>query len=267
MEYPNLAVSHDGGLLRIELDKPERLNAIDLDMARGLLDIFTRIGDGRLTTRAVLLSGRGRAFCAGGDLAGADDSGEAALDKPLEDGGRELEVTFNPLMTRIRELPVPIAAAVQGGVVGVGMSLALACDLIVAADNAYFLQAFRHVGVTPDGGSTYMLPRRIGLGRALEMALLGERLPAGKALDWGVVNRVVGAADLEETAIAMVRGLADGPFSLGLTRQLMQQSCDASWRDQLHSERLAASKATASADFLEGVKSFTEKRKPVFTGE
>lgn len=267
MNYEHISVTLDQGVASIELNNPAVLNAIDLPMARDLHDLFGRIGDGRIAARAVLLSGRGKSFCSGANLAPPPVPGEPpVLAGPLEDGGRELEIIFNPLVTRMRELRVPIVAAVQGAVAGVGVSLVLASDLILASEDAFFLQSFRRVGLTPDGGATYMLPRRIGLARALEMTMLGERIKAAQALDWGLINRVVAADALIPAAEAMVRELATGPYSLSLIRRLMHDSFDASWLDQLHAERLASTAATKSADFIEGVRAFIEKRPASFTG-
>jgi 2-(1,2-epoxy-1,2-dihydrophenyl)acetyl-CoA isomerase len=155
---------------------------------------------------------------------------------------------------------------VNGAAAGVGCSLALLGDLIVAAESAYFLQAFRRIGLVPDGGSTYLLPRMIGRARAMEMALLGERIPAAQALEWGLVNRVVPDADLMTTAKGLAQALATGPASLGLTRQIINQSLDSDWAEQLHRERVAQRIAGKSADFAEGVRAFLEKRPAAFAG-
>jgi 2-(1,2-epoxy-1,2-dihydrophenyl)acetyl-CoA isomerase len=148
----------------------------------------------------------------------------------------------------------------------VGCSFALMGDLIVAAESAYFLQAFRRIGLVPDGGSTYLLPRLIGKARAMEMALLGEKISAAKALDWGLINRVVADAELMPTAVALARELANGPKSLGLIRRAMWASLDAAWLEQLHEERMAQRVAGKTDDFAEGVQAFLQKRPATFKG-
>jgi 2-(1,2-epoxy-1,2-dihydrophenyl)acetyl-CoA isomerase len=166
----------------------------------------------------------------------------------------------------MREMPVPLVTAVNGAAAGVGCSLALLGDLIVAGESAYFLQAFRRIGLVPDGGSTYLLPRAIGKARAMEMALLGEKVGAAKALEWGLINRCVPDAELMGEAMALARALADGPASLGLTRQLLWGSLDADWPAQLHRERLAQKTAGKTEDFAEGVGAFLAKRPAAFKG-
>ncbi len=154
----------------------------------------------------------------------------------------------------------------NGAAAGVGCSLALLGDLIVAAESAYFLQAFRRIGLVPDGGSTYLLPRMIGKARAMEMALLGDRIPAAQALEWGLVNRVVPDAELMSSAMALAQALATGPASLGLSRQILWASMDSDWAAQLHRERLAQRTAGKTEDFVEGVGAFLAKRPAQFTG-
>ena len=156
--------------------------------------------------------------------------------------------------------------AVNGAAAGVGCSLALLGDIIVAAESAYFLQAFRRIGLVPDGGSTYMLPRAIGKARAMEMALLGERLPAAQALEWGLINRCVPDAELMSTALGLAHELAKGPFSLGLIRKAIWDSLDANWQEQLYNERRAQQIAGKSDDFREGVQAFLQKRPAAFQG-
>jgi len=169
-------------------------------------------------------------------------------------------------VTFIREAPVPVVTAVNGAAAGVGCSLALLGDLIVAGESAYFLQAFRRIGLVPDGGSTYLLPRMIGRARAMEMALLGERVSAAQALEWGMINRVVPDADLMTTAMGLAEALASGPASLGLSRQTLWASLDSDWAGQLHRERLAQKAAGKTDDFVEGVGAFLAKRPAAFTG-
>ena len=177
-----------------------------------------------------------------------------------------IERVYNPLMTLLRDLPIPIVTAVNGAAAGIGCSLALMGDMIVAGESAYFLQAFRRIGLAPDGGSTYLLPRAIGRARAMEMALLGEKIGAAKALEWGLVNRVVPDGELMATAKAIALELANGPASLGLIRKLMWDSLDNAWGPQLHNERKTQKIAGKTEDFVEGVSAFLQKRVAAFKG-
>ena len=259
------------GQLRIEvadrvatftLDDAATLNAMGLPLAGRLHEAVREVASGAIDCRAVVLTGAGRGFCSGADLSASPAlSGDAPPDM-----GTGLERVYNPLMTALRDLPVPLVTAVNGAAAGIGCSLALMGDIIVAAEEAYFLQAFRRIGLVPDGGASFMLPRMIGRARAMEMTLLGERVPAATALEWGLVNRVVPAADLAATAADFARRLADGPASLGLTRRLVWRGETADWEGQLHAEREAQAEAGRTADFVEGVRAFAEKRPARFGG-
>ena len=265
MTYGKIKVSSGGGVTTLTLADPATMNAAGVDMAGELLHAFRHAVMGETPARAILLTGEGRGFCSGANLQMGD--GTRALDgdgKP--DAGAALETAYNPLVTYMREMPVPLVTAVNGAAAGVGCSLALLGDLIVAGESAYFLQAFRRIGLVPDGGSTYLLPRMIGRARAMEMALLGERVPAAQALEWGMINRVVPDADLMTTAMGLAKALADGPASLGLSRQTLWASLDSDWASQLHRERLAQKAAGKTEDFAEGVGAFLAKRPAVFKG-
>jgi 2-(1,2-epoxy-1,2-dihydrophenyl)acetyl-CoA isomerase len=234
-------------------------------MAQQLLDAFKHLTQGAAPARAIVLTGEGRGFCSGANL--QQGPGGRALDadgKP--DAGSALETVYNPLVTFMKDMAVPLVTAVNGPAAGVGCSLALLGDIVVAAESAYFLQAFRRIGLIPDGGSTYMLPRAIGKARAMEMALLGERVPAAKALEWGLINRCVPDAELMATALAIAGELARGPASLGLTRQAIWASLDSDWAAQLDHERRGQAIAGKTADFVEGVAAFLEKRPAAFKG-
>ena len=184
------------------------------------------------------------------------------------DAGKALDQWYNPLIMAMREHPHPIITAVNGAAAGVGCSIALMGDLIVASENAYFLQAFRRIGLVPDGGSTYLLPRNIGKARAMEMALLGDKIPAAKALDWGLINRVVAHDDLMPTAIELASEMANGPtVSLSMIRSLIWDGGEREFNEQLHLERVAQRTAGRTKDFGEGVKAFLEKRPAKFTGQ
>ncbi|HEY2177051.1 MAG TPA: enoyl-CoA hydratase/isomerase [Caulobacteraceae bacterium] len=264
MGYAKIKVTREGSVGVITLADPATLNACGADMAGELLAAFKSEVMGETPARAILLTGEGRGFCSGANLTAG---GQRPLDgdgKP--DAGAALESTYNPLVTYMREMAVPLVTAVNGAAAGVGCSLALLGDLIVASESAYFLQAFRRIGLVPDGGSTYLLPRAVGKARAMEMALLGEKISAAKALEWGLINRCVPDATLMDEAMGVARALADGPASLGLTRQILWASLDADWPAQLHRERLAQKSAGKTADFAEGVGAFVAKRPAVFQG-
>jgi 2-(1,2-epoxy-1,2-dihydrophenyl)acetyl-CoA isomerase len=264
MEFARIRLELEGGVATLTLDHPEVLNATSNEMIAGLgqaLDVVEAKGSG---ARCLLLTGAGRGFCAGANLQGRR---EGAAEKPPTPGVT-LETLYHPLLRRLRDLPCPIVAAVNGVAAGVGMSLALMGDLILAARSAYFLQAFRRIGLVPDGGSTWMLPRRIGMARALQLSLLGERLPAETALAWGLINRVCDDATLMDEARALARDLAAGPtVALGLTRRLYWASGENSFEGQLGLECRSQIEAGQTADFKEGVAAFLEKRKAEFRGE
>jgi 2-(1,2-epoxy-1,2-dihydrophenyl)acetyl-CoA isomerase len=265
MAYDKLKLSTDDGVAVVTLSDPATMNAAGVAMAEQLLDALKHaVADPDV--RAIVLTGEGRGFCSGANL--QPGPGGRALDvdgKP--DAGAALETVYNPLVTYMREMSVPLVTAVNGPAAGVGCSLALLGDIVVAAESAYFLQAFRRIGLIPDGGSTYMLPRLIGKARAMEMALLGERVPAATALEWGLINRCVPDSELMPTALAIANQLAKGPASLGVTRQTIWSSFDSSWAEQLHRERVGQRTAGKTDDFVEGVAAFLEKRPAKFLGK
>jgi 2-(1,2-epoxy-1,2-dihydrophenyl)acetyl-CoA isomerase len=261
MAYEKLKLETQGAVQIITLSDPATMNAASVEMADELARAF-RHADADAAVRAIVLTGEGRGFCSGANLSpgGGGAAGGA------RDAGSSLEKVYNPLVTFAREMATPLVTAVNGAAAGVGCSLALLGDLIVASESAYFLQAFRRIGLVPDGGSTYLLPRMIGRARAMEMAMLGERVPAAQALEWGLVNRCVPDAELMATAMTLAEALASGPASLGMTRQLIWGSLDTGWSEQLHKEAVAQTTAGRTEDFGEGVAAFLGKRKAEFKG-
>ena len=266
MDYTKIKVEVVDGVAVVTLSDPATLNAAGLDLSAELSHAFSSISAGNIAARAIVLTGEGRGFCSGANLSGRGGAVPANPDPEGPDAGAALESVYNPFMKGLRDYPVPIVTAVNGVAAGVGCSLALMGDIIVAAESAYFLQAFRRIGLVPDGGSTYLLPRLIGKARTMEMALLGERLPARTALDWGLINRCVADDALLATAMELATALATGPWALGSIRKLVWESLDAEWSDQLHAERMAQKHAGRTEDSREGVLAFLQKRPAAFTG-
>ena len=245
----------------ITLSDPGTLNAAGLDLMEELQSVFEDFAYGD-KVRAIVLTGEGRGFCSGANL-----SGGRAGSQPNPNGPNEsLLRTYNPFVSMVRKSPKPLVSAVNGVAAGVGVSLALMGDLIVAAESAYFLLAFRRIGLVPDGGATWMLPRHLGKARAMELMLLGEKLPAKTALDWGMINKCVPDAELMDAAMAYARALADGPASLGLTRNLVWEALDAPWHLQLEAEAYAQGQAGRTEDAREGIMAFVQKRPAEFKG-
>ena len=265
MGYQKIKTSIEGAIGIISLADPATLNAAGVDLVIELTDAFKAFGMVDSGVGCVILTGEGRGFCSGANLSGRGGGGPAASDPEGPDSGSALETVYNPFITAMRDYRLPIVTAVNGVAAGVGCSLALMGDIIVAAESAYFLQAFRRIGLVPDGGSTYLLPRMIGKARAMEMALLGERLPAITALDWGLINRCVADDQLMPTAMDLAKNLAEGPWALSSIRKLIWDSLDNGFRDQLHAERMGQKAAGRTRDSREGVMAFLEKRPAVFT--
>ena len=266
MDYEKVKVDVVDNVAIITMNDPGAMNAAGLQMAIELLDAFNRVAMGAIAARAVILTGEGRGFCSGANLSGGGAAGREVEADGKPDAGRALETHYNPLVTVMRDFPMPIVTAVNGAAAGVGCSLALLGDIIVSGESGYFLQAFRRIGLVPDGGSTYLLPRMIGKARAMEMTLLGDKIPGAKALEWGLINRCVPDADLMSTAMDLAKELANGPMALGLIRKIMWESLDADWTAQLSAERKTQRKAGKSNDFVEGVSAFLQKRVAQFKG-
>ena len=262
MSTPKVKVEIADAIATVTLNDPATLNACDLEMATGLHEAVLELAAPDRGVRAIVITGEGKGFCSGANLS----SPRSAAPDGEVDMGAGLEKVYNPMVTALRDLTIPLVTAVNGPAAGVGCSLALMGDLIVAAQSAYFLQAFRRIGLVPDGGSTWLLPRMVGRARAMEMMLLGDKIPAATALEWGLVNRVVPDADLLAAARELAMRLATGPASLGLTRRLVHRAETAGWGDQLDAERRAQKEVGGTDDFREGVSAFLQKRPAAFTG-
>jgi 2-(1,2-epoxy-1,2-dihydrophenyl)acetyl-CoA isomerase len=265
MSYETVDLRIDNGVAEITLNRPERLNAWNAQFGDDLrAALLTDAADPAV--RAVLVTGAGRGFSSGADLKEMLEQGSAGGQVP--DVGDMLRKRYHPIIKGIRELPKPVVAAVNGPAVGIGCSLALACDLIWAAESAIFGLAFVNIGLVPDGGSTFLVPVAAGKARALEMALLGEPISAAQALDWGLVNRVVPDGDLLEEARALAARLAQGPTrSYANSKRALNNSFMRIMDEQLDLEADIQGEMVQTADFVEGVSAFVEKRDPRFTGK
>ncbi len=264
MQLQTVNVSVADGTARVELNRPEALNAWNAQFGEDLLAALRAVTEDD-AVRAVVLTGAGRAFSSGADL--KDISTDTTPDgRP--DVYKTLTERYHPIMHAIREMPKPVIAAVNGPAVGIGCSLALCCDLIVAAESAYFLLAFVNIGLVPDGGSSLFLPTRIGMARATELSMLGERLPAAKALEWGLINRVVADGQLEQEVAALAARMAAGPTRsyAGAKRQL-NNWLYARIDEQLELEAKIQQEMAGSEDFVEGAMAFVQKRPARFSGK
>lgn len=261
MAYAKIELERDGDVAIIRLNDPPTLNAVTLQTIDEIDAALEEISG---SARAMVLTGAGRGFCSGANLSGGMGVGQA---EGPPDAGRSLETHINPLMLRLRDLPFPWVSAVKGSAAGVGCSFALAADIVVAGESAFFLQAFARIGLVPDGGSSWILSRSIGRARAMEMMLLGERIPAAKALEWGMVNRLVPDDEVMQTATDLARALASGPTkSLAMIRRMAWSASDASFEEAMTAERNNQKVAGQTADHREGVVAFLGKRPPNFTG-
>jgi 2-(1,2-epoxy-1,2-dihydrophenyl)acetyl-CoA isomerase len=262
MSYEHLIWEQDGGAARITLNRPETLNAWHADFGRELKQAI-EVDAADPSVRALLITGAGRGFSSGADL-------KAGFD-PAEDGKpdilKELNETYHPIMEALRGLEKPVVAAVNGPAVGIGASLAFACDLILAAESAYFGLAFVNIGLMPDGGSTLFVPTAVGKARAFQLALLGERVEAARALDWGLINFVHPDDRLLDEADALVQRLAAGPTrSYASSKKALNRMLYPDLRGQLSLEADLQHALARTHDFQEGALAFIEKREPAFQG-
>lgn len=251
-----------GKVAVVELNRPEAMNAVDVPMRKALAEAFDDLAR-RSDISVVVLAASGRAFCSGADLKGA----AANPDQSLRRTARTLAHDFQPLIETITRMDKPVIAAVNGAAVGIGLSLALSCDLLVMADNAFLLSPFVNIGLVPDGGAAWMLTRRIGYGRAFEVLAESQKLNAKRCLDWGVTNRVVAPEQLREEAITWATSLAErAPLALALTKRTARLSMTMNLSDALSMEAELQTFLAATSDSKEAVAAFGEKRKPEFTG-
>jgi 2-(1,2-epoxy-1,2-dihydrophenyl)acetyl-CoA isomerase len=252
------------GAATVELNRPQALNAWNRQLGEDLLTALSSVAEND-TVRAVRITGAGRAFSSGADL--RDISGDDLTPEGRPNVYGVLTERYHPIMHAIREMGKPVVAAVNGGAVGIGCSLALCCDLVVAAESAYFLLAFVNIGLVPDGGSSLFVPTRVGMARAAEMAMLGERVPATQALEWGLVNRVFADQDLAAQSIALTARLASGPTrSYAASKRQLNSQLYSNMAEQLELEARLQQEMAGSDDFIEGVSAFLAKRPADFSG-
>ena len=254
-------VTLEDAVLTLVLNRPDKLNSFNEEMHLALRAGFERAHADE-SVRAVLLTGSGRGFCAGQDLGDRDPK------KGVPDLGHTIETFYNPLIRQLRDLPMPVICAVNGVAAGAGANIPLACDLVLAARSASFIQAFCKIGLIPDSGGTWTLPRLVGMARAKALALLGNRLSAVQAEQWGLIYRCVDDAELRDEALTLARHLATQPtYGLALIKRSLNASLNNSFDQQLELERDLQRLAGRSDDYREGVSAFLAKRAPNFTGK
>jgi 2-(1,2-epoxy-1,2-dihydrophenyl)acetyl-CoA isomerase len=263
LETVNVRVAD--GVATVELNRPGALNAWNAALGADLLAAL-RASAADDAVRALVITGAGRAFSSGADL--RDVSGGHTTPEGRPDVYKTLTERYHPIMHAIREVPKPVIAAVNGPAVGIGCSLALCCDLILAGESSYFLLAFVNIGLVPDGGSSLFVPTRVGMARAMEMSMLGERVPAAQALEWGLINRVIADERLSEEAAALAARMAAGPTrSYAGTKRQLNNWLYTRMEEQLELEAKVQQEMANSADFVEGAVAFLEKRPPRFSGQ
>jgi 2-(1,2-epoxy-1,2-dihydrophenyl)acetyl-CoA isomerase len=262
MSYENILFAIDGGIARLTLNRPDRLNSFNDAMHAEVRDALGRVREDA-SLRVLLLTGAGRGFCAGQDLADrAVAPGEAPVDL-----GASIERNYKPLILGLRALPMPVVCAVNGVAAGAGANIALACDIVIAAKSASFIQAFAKIGLIPDSGGTWFLPRLVGSARAMGLALLGDKVSAGDAADWGLIWQCVEDAELQTVVDKLLQQLAQAPTrGLAAIKQALNASAGSTLATQLDLERDLQRTLGESADYREGVAAFTAKRPPQFTG-
>lgn len=261
MAYQFIKFGQENGVAAITFNRPDVLNSFNMPMAKEVQDALKRCAEDD-TVRAVLITGEGRAFSAGQDLAEA-----APKDEPWPDIANIVRESYNPIIRAVRTLEKPVVCAVNGVAAGAAANLALACDIVLASEKASFLQAFCHIGLIPDSGGTFFLPRLAGFARATAMAMLGEKIPAQQAYEWGMIYKVVPGDKLVEEARKLTVHLANQPTKgLGLIKRALNQSLSNGLEAQLEVEAQLQAEAAATEDCKEGITAFLEKRKPEFKG-
>lgn len=261
MDYETLVVERRDGVAHLTLDRPDAANGITLRMAEELLHATTALADDP-SVRAVLLTGSGARFCGGGDV-----KGFATLGDGLGHHIREITVPLHAALSQLVRLDAPVVCAVQGSAAGAGLGFVAAADLVLAAESAKLVMAYTGIGLTPDGGTSFFLPRLVGVKRALELAVTNRVLSAQEALDWGIVTQVVPDDELADAADALAARLAAGPtLAFGAVKRLMHGSLEHTLDQHLALESEEMARAGRSADGIEGVAAFVEKRAPQFRG-
>jgi len=261
--YDTVEIFRDGAVAKVVLNRPQRMNAWSDALSADLLNALREV-EGDDGVRAVLLTGAGKAFCAGADLKeGAEDALAGKLDTY-----RTLTRWYHPIVNTIRQMPKPVVTAVNGPAAGAGLSLALAGDLVVAAESAYFVLAFVGIGLVPDGGASLFVPSRVGFARAAEMAMLGEPVPAVRAVDWGLINFAWPDAEFAGRAGELAQRLASGPtLSYAGSKRELNHWLSHQMDHHLELEASIQRELAKSADFIEGTAAFLEKRRPKFSGK
>src|SRR5688500_7149064 len=259
MTYRTILFSVDAGIARLTLNRPDRLNSFTVQMHEEVADALDRLGD----ARTLILTGAGRGFCAGQDL-----NDRAVAPGEAVDLGESVELRYNPLIRWLTGLPMPVIARVNGVAAGAGANIALACDIVIAARSAKFIQSFAAIGLIPDSGGTWVLPRLVGQARALGLALTGEPLPAEQAEAWGLIWKAVDDEALDAEVDALATRFANGPtLGLAAIKRMIRASWDESLEEALERQRDAMRELGYSEDYREGVAAFMEKRKPEFRGK